>query len=158
MGEKQLDPRPFFVIGIIAVIAAGGYLIFDVGGEQANYYDFADCITDAGATKYGFDACPHCNKQKNIIGRDAFKQEIDDAGYYVRCRPEAEASKELGERAEYISSVEPLESGTTQGEACEVNVGSGTPTWVIDGERYVGEQELEDLAALTGCPLPENVE
>ncbi len=104
---------------------------------------------------YGFDACPHCNKQKTFIGKDAFRANFSQRGYYVRCRPDSEATEELGDRAETISSIKPLEPSDTQGDACEVNVGSGTPTWVIDGEKYVGAQSLQDLADHTGCPLPE---
>ena len=28
---------------------------------------------------------------------------------------------------------------------------TGTPTWVINGEKYVGVQEIEKLRNLTGC-------
>lgn len=152
---RKLDPKPFFAIGLVAVLAAGGWFILGGGGENVQYYDFASCLAEEGATMYGFNACPHCNRQKALIGQDAFKQELTDQGYYVLCRPESEASEELGDRVDRISSVEPLDSSTTQGEACTVNVGAGTPTWVIDGKKYVGEQSLADLAEATGCPLPE---
>lgn len=152
---KQLDPKPFFLIGIVVVLAAGGWFILGSGGASENYHDFASCLAEEGATMYGFDACPHCNRQKTLMGQEAFKQELDDPGYYVRCRPQSEASQQLSDRADRISSVEPLQPSDTQGDACEVNVGSGTPTWVIDGEKYVGEQSLRNLAEATGCPLPE---
>lgn len=152
---KKLDPKPFFVLGIVAVIAAGGWLILGSGGENQNYHDFASCLAEEGATMYGFDACPHCNRQKTLIGQEAFEQQLDSQGYYVRCRPQSEASQELGETADRISSVEPLQPSDTQSDACEINVGAGTPTWVINGEKYVGEQSLGDLAEATGCPLPE---
>lgn len=155
MAEKQINPKPFFLLGIIVVVAGGGWFILSGGSANQNHYEFAACITDAGATMYGFDACPHCNKQKAIIGDDAFKKNITDAGYYIKCRPQSEAQQELGDRSNRISSVEPLSPGTTQGEACQINVGAGTPTWVINGEKYVGEQTLADLAAYTGCELPE---
>ncbi|MFB6076988.1 MAG: hypothetical protein ABEK12_02570, partial [Candidatus Nanohaloarchaea archaeon] len=145
MAEKQLDPRPLFAIGVVIVILAGGWVILG-GGESAEYPQFASCLADANATMYGFDACPHCNRQKTLIGQDAFKQELAAEGYYVKCRPESEASEKLGDRADRISSVVPLNESTTQGEACTVNVGAGTPTWVIDGKKYVGEQSLATLA------------
>ncbi|MDY6769432.1 MAG: hypothetical protein SVU88_00500 [Candidatus Nanohaloarchaea archaeon] len=154
MGRK-LDPRPFFAIGIVAVLAIGGWVILGGGGGSQNYYDFAACLADNNATMYGFDACPHCNRQKTLIGREAFKQEIDDRGLYVRCRPRSEAQQQLGDRADRIASVEPLQPSDTQGDACAVNVGAGTPTWVIDGQKYVGEQSIRDLSQVTGCPLPE---
>lgn len=155
---RKLDPKPFFVLGVVVLMVAGGWFILSGGGEGENYYDFAACLADEGATMYGFDACPHCNRQKALIGQDAWKQELEDEGYYVKCRPQSEASQALGDRVDRISSVEPLDSSTTQGEACEDNVGAGTPTWVIDGEKYVGEQGLADLAEATGCPLPGDYE
>ncbi len=151
---KKLDPKPFFFLGIVAVIAVGAWFILGTGGSNQNYYDFASCLADEGATMYGFDACPHCNRQKSIIGQDAFKKNLTDRGYYVECRPESEAGEQLGDRADRISSVEPLSPEDTQGEACEVNVGQGTPTWVINGEKYVGEQSLVTLSEATGCALP----
>lgn len=156
MAEKKLDPRPFFVIGLIIVIAGGGFVLFSGSGETHNYYEFASCLAEHNATMYGFDACPHCNKQKTIIGQKAFKQEIDKAGYYVRCRPQSEATEKLGDRADRIATVAPLQPNDTQSDACSANVGAGTPTWVIDGKKYVGEQSIEDLAEATGCPLPAN--
>lgn len=155
MAERKLDPRPFFLIGIAVLVLGGGYLILGGGGAQQDHYAFAECLANESATMYGFDACPHCNRQKALIGNDAFQQELDDAGYYVRCRPESEAAQELGDTASRIATVEPLNASTTQGEACTINVGAGTPTWVIDGEKYVGEQSLQTLAEATGCPLPE---
>ncbi len=158
MADKKLNPKPFFFLGVIAILAVGGFFIFSGGGEQENYYEFASCLADERATMYGFDACPHCNKQKNIIGRDAFKQELDGQGFYVKCQPESEANEQLGGNASKISSVEPLSPSDTQGDACSTNVGAGTPTWVINGEKYVGEQSIQDLAEATGCPLPANYE
>ena len=32
----------------------------------------------------------------------------------------------------------------------------GYPTWIINGEKYAGEQELDRLASLMGCELVEN--
>ncbi len=152
---KRFDPKPFFFLGVVAVIAIGGYFILTPPDAGKNYHEFASCLADKNATKYGFDACPHCNKQKAIIGREAFRKNFSSRGYYVKCRPESEASERLGETANRISSVEPVDPSTTQGQACEINVGEGTPTWVIDGQKYVGEQSLEELSEATGCPLPE---
>ncbi len=156
---KKLNPAPFFVIGVILVLAVGGYFIFSTGGGQQNHFEFAECLRDEGVTMYGFDACPHCNRQKNLIGRKAFKQELDDRGFYVRCQPNSEAEKtlkEAGIAVDNISSVESLEPSDTQSDACSMNVGAGTPTFVIDGKKYVGEQSLNDLAEATGCNLPED--
>jgi hypothetical protein len=88
------------------------------------------------------------------LGKDAFEKIMDAQGFYVRCRPNDEANKPLGDRVNKISSVQPMTADTTQGDACSINVGAGTPTWVINGQKYVGEQTLEDLSRATGCPLP----
>ncbi len=154
MAEKRLDPRPFFVIAWFVLVGAGMFLILGVGGEGQQHHEFASCLADNNATMYGFDACPHCNAQKALIGKDAFKKNFTDRGFYVKCRPESEASRELGQRASSISSVVPLGPDDTQGYACEENVGQGTPTWVINGEKYVGEQSLETLGEAAGCEPP----
>lgn len=152
-GDK-IDPKPLFILATLFVVAFGGYFILRPAG-QANYYDFAECLAEKNATMYGFDACPHCNAQKALIGKKAFKQEIDNKGFYVRCRPENEARQKLGPRADKLSTVKPLTADTTQREACSMNVGRGTPTWIIDGKKYAGEQSLGNLSKATGCPLPE---
>lgn len=33
---------------------------------------------------------------------------------------------------------------------------SGVTKWIINGEKYAGEQELDRLASLMGCELVEN--
>lgn len=41
------------------------------------------------------------------------------------------------------------------GEECLKNGVRGYPTWIIDGEKYSGEQPLQRLASLTDCELRE---
>ncbi|MFB6265743.1 MAG: vitamin K epoxide reductase family protein, partial [Candidatus Nanohaloarchaea archaeon] len=154
-GIAGLDPKPVFIAAWAVLLFIGMFPILGTGKLGENHYELADCLADNNATMYGFDACPHCNRQKSLIGREAFKQEIDRRGFYVRCQPRSEAAEPLGERASKLSSVEPLNASTTQGEACTINVGAGTPTWVIDGEKYVGAQPLSKLAEAAGCPVPE---
>ncbi|MFB6166651.1 MAG: vitamin K epoxide reductase family protein [Candidatus Nanohaloarchaea archaeon] len=149
-----LDPKPVFIIAWAALLFTGMFPLLGSAGAGGNHYELAECLADKNATMYGFDACPHCNRQKWLIGEKAFEQEIDDRGFYVRCQPPSEASEPLGERADKISSVAPLNESTTQGEACSINVGSGTPTWIINGTKYVGTQHLDRLAKLAGCPYP----
>ena len=38
-------------------------------------------------------------------------------------------------------------------DACVEAGVQGYPTWVIDGQSYPGEQDLSDLAAISGCSL-----
>jgi len=42
------------------------------------------------------------------------------------------------------------------GDECLKNGIRGYPTWIIDGEKYPGEQPLQRLASLTDCKLEEN--
>ena len=159
----KLNPKPFFVLAVVVVIAIGGYFI--LGGdvkEEEQYYDFASCLTENKVTKYGFDACPNCQKQKHIIGVDAFKQNIDDAGLYVRCRPEEEATKPIGDNLDKISILseyqDKVTAETTHGELCALMVGTGTPTWVYNDKQVEGWQTIPELAEFSGCPLPEGFE
>lgn len=163
MAERQMNAKPFFVIGLIVVIAGGGWFILG-GGEKAQYYDFASCLAENDVTMYGYDLCPNCNKQKDLIGRDAFNQYIAGTGRYVKCRPTSEATEAIGDRLQNITVLEQYEgqysASTTQGDLCADNVGRGTPTWTFpqdDGtvEQVSGWRSIPELAQLSGCPVPE---
>ncbi len=136
--------------GVVLLIV--GIFIF-TGGGNAEHPDLARCLAKQNATMYGFDACPHCRQQKAEIGVNAFKNYLDARGYYVRCRPRDVASSPLGERAERISSLTPVNRSTTQLQACQGNVQRGTPTWIINGRRLGGTQDVQSLAEASGCSL-----
>ncbi|MDY6761586.1 MAG: hypothetical protein SVY41_00895 [Candidatus Nanohaloarchaea archaeon] len=163
----QLDPKPFFVLAVIAVIAVGGWFILG-GGGTANYDDLAACLAEKDVTMYGFDLCPNCNKQKSKIGRDAFKQYLDGTGRYVRCRapPDGVAQQPIGADRLQNITILPRHNGqvsasTTQGELCSMMVGRGTPTWLIPApdtgevQQVSGWRSVGRLAELSGCPVPE---
>ncbi len=156
----KLNPKPFFVSGVIFLIATGGYFILG-GGKEVNYFDFAQCLAAKNATMYGFKACPNCNKQEHIIGVDAFKSNIEETGRYVKCRPESEANEPIGDRLVNISVLpkykDKIPPTTTQGELCSLMVGTGTPTWVINENQVSGWKTISELSALSGCPVPENL-
>jgi protein-disulfide isomerase len=57
--------------------------------------------------------------------------------------------KLFGDSFKYVTYVECSE----QVELCQQNGISGVPTWVIDGEKYPGEQSIERLSQLTGCEV-----
>jgi glutaredoxin len=44
----------------------------------------------------------------------------------------------------------------TNKEACEIAGVNSYPTWIINNNKYTGEQDLSKLASLTGCELPKN--
>lgn len=157
--KTRLNPRPFFVLGVVVIVALGGFFILG-NGDGAEHFDLASCLAETGATKYGFDACPNCQTQKSIIGFEAFDEHIEDKGFYVKCRPESEANEPIGDRLNQISILEQfrddIDETTTQGELCALMVGLGTPTWIINGEQVSGYQSVEELSELSGCPLPIN--
>jgi uncharacterized membrane protein len=159
---KKLNPKPFFVAGVTALIAIGGYFILGLGETAAeiNYYGFAQCLAEKNATMYGFKACPNCNKQEHIIGVDAFRIFIEETGRYVKCRPESEALQPIGARLHNISVLpqyrNKITESTTQGELCTLMVGLGTPTWIINGKQTSGWKTIPELAELSGCPVPAN--
>lgn len=166
-GEKQLNPKPFFVLGFIIVIAVGGFFILG-GGEESEFPEFAACLAGNDVTMYGFDLCPNCNKQKSLIGREAFKQYIDDTGRYVRCRPTSEATQPIGDDLANITILpqysDQVSEQTTQGDLCSIMVGRGTPTWLIpdpetgEVQQVSGWRSVPELAELSGCPVPEGAE
>lgn len=84
----------------------------------------AKCLTEKGAKMYGADWCPHCKNQKVAFG-DSFKY-ID----YIECDPQGPNANP---------------------EACKAAGIQGYPTWVIDGAKYPGEQDLATLSKLSGC-------
>jgi len=156
--KTHLNPRPFFVLGVILIIFVGGYFILQAD-EDVQYYEFTKCLAETGATEYGFDACPNCATQKHILGEDAFKQNIEDAGFYVKCRPESEANEPIGDRLNRISILEQyrdqLDESTTQGELCALMVSTGTPTRTTNANQVAGWQTVEELSQLSGCPIHE---
>lgn len=59
-----------------------------------------------------------------------------------------EQEKLFGDNVKYLTVIDCLKEGNTQ--AC-INAGiEGTPTWIINGQKYVGVQEIETLKELTG--------
>ncbi len=65
------------VIIIIAVfVGAVGFLAWQSNRPRvayANIEEFAQCLSDKGATMYGAVWCPHCQNQKRLFG-DAFSK------------------------------------------------------------------------------------
>jgi glutaredoxin len=55
----------------------------------------------------------------------------------------------FGDSFKYVTYVE----CTTSQAACSAAGVTGYPTWVINGKAYPGEQSLQSLSTLTGCPL-----
>lgn len=91
--------------------------------EQAT--ELAKYLQSTGAIMYGAFWCPHCSRQKELFGREAWKL-ID----YVECSPK-------GYRSKYATCID-------QGV-------DGYPTWKFgNGKIQGGEMELMDIAKVSG--------
>ncbi|MBE9059888.1 hypothetical protein IQ256_02630 [cf. Phormidesmis sp. LEGE 11477] len=85
--------------------------------------ELAEHLESTGAKMYGAYWCPHCATQKKYFGGAA------DQLPYVECDAN-------GINAEV--------------ELCRTAGIEAYPTWVIEGEYYLGAQPLKKLAALSG--------
>ncbi|KAG0614156.1 hypothetical protein M758_6G155100 [Ceratodon purpureus] len=83
-----------------------------------------------GAKMYGAFWCSHCFEQKQMFGKEALKY-IE----YVECYPEG------------------YRRGVKLAPACSAANIQGFPTWVINGQKYSGEQGFDKLAELSGLPV-----
>jgi hypothetical protein len=112
------------IIGCIIVIVG----LFILNAKTPGRYDaFAQCITDSGATFYGASWCVHCQNQKVAFGKSE------------KFLPYKECSTPNAQNL----------------DLCVDDNIESTPTWEFaDGTRISGNQPLERLAELTGCPLP----
>ncbi len=114
----------------VLILLIGGYALAtgSSGPSQEAIDEFAQCLTDEGATFYGAYWCRHCNEQKSMFG-DAMSS-VD----YVECSPNGQEAP--------------------QAQECQDQGISGYPTWIVDGERYSGVQSFDQLADATGCAPP----
>ena len=98
-----------------------GWKITTTSGEAE--IALAKHLTQIGAKKYGAYTCPHCYSQKQLFGKEAFK-EIE----YTECAPGGK---------------------NPQPRVC-IDAGVNSyPTWEINGNFYPGTQTLEKLAKLS---------
>ncbi|MGB3207029.1 MAG: vitamin K epoxide reductase family protein [Crinalium sp.] len=84
----------------------------------------ASHLTKIGATMYGAWWCPHCHEQKQLFGKEAFK-EVN----YTECAPDGKNS---------------------QTSLCVKTDIKSYPSWQIKGKVEPGVQSLEELADLSG--------
>jgi len=126
--RKEIKQRLVWSAIIVVILALAVFFI--VRAQKPGKLDtFAQCLKTQRAIFYGAFWCPHCQKQKAEFGRSAHLLP------YVECS---------------------TPDGQGQLMICTQNNISGYPTWVFkDGSRLTGEIPLTDLAAKTGCPLPQ---
>ncbi|MFW6231394.1 MAG: thioredoxin family protein [Nanoarchaeota archaeon] len=131
--KKHRKKQKMSPVSIVVMIFLGGLLIYSAvsvirGGSSAGYDStvnmdaLSTCIVENDVTFYGTEWCSHCATQKRMLG-DVYSQFKDE--FYVDCDAEPEACQAAGIR--------------------------GYPTWVIEGQQYVGMQELETLMQAAGC-------
>jgi uncharacterized membrane protein len=82
-------------------------------------------LTQTGAKMYGAYTCPHCYEQKQLFGKQAWKDVT-----YIECAPDAKKNP--------------------QPEVCAKAGIKGYPTWSIDGKLDPGAKKLAKLAELSG--------
>jgi glutaredoxin len=116
--------RYILLLAVVAIIAYGVYA--SMAPSTGKYDDFAQCLTEKGFTMYGAYWCPHCANQKAMFG-SSFK---------------------------YVNSVECDPNGNNpQPQLCQQKGITGYPTWIYNDQRLSGEQSIESLSILSGCPL-----
>jgi uncharacterized membrane protein len=103
-------------------VSGTGWEIINVSGEAE--IALARHLTKIGAKMYGAWWCPHCHEQKQLFGKEAFK-EID----YIECAPDGKNS---------------------QTNLCVKTDIKSYPTWQIKGKIEAGVKSLEKLADLSG--------
>ena len=85
----------------------------------------AKYLDSSGASMYGAYWCPHCSRQKELFGKEAWKYIS-----YTECAPK-------GYKSQYAS--------------CLSKEVEGYPTWKFaNGKEQSGEMELVDIAKLSG--------
>ena len=92
--------------------------------------ELAKHLTEIGAKKYGAYWCPHCFEQKQLFGKEAFKNVN-----YVEC---AEGGKNPQRQSCFQAGVESF------------------PSWEINGKLYSGVKSLDKLAELSDYQGPTN--
>ncbi|MEK7612178.1 MAG: vitamin K epoxide reductase family protein [Patescibacteria group bacterium] len=136
MGSEKLSGKDvIFAIILAAVLGGATYIIHDRTVPTDKYNELAQCLSDKGFIVYGSITCQYCARQRSMFG-DAF-QYIKE----IECNPRNEG---------YVEGI------------CEPKNIEGTPTWMQEDSagktlyRFdTGVQELERLAEVSGCPLPQ---
>jgi uncharacterized membrane protein/glutaredoxin len=112
------------VTALIVVVALhlhyAGYLGKTPAPEDPWIRGLAEHLAKTDAKFYGASWCPHCREQKESFGASAHRVP------YIECSP-----------------------GGPKGPSARACVEAGIktyPTWIIDGQRHVGTQTLENLA------------
>lgn len=116
--------------GIILVIVLSIGSSFLVQAGPSKYDGIAQCLKDKGAVFYGAFWCPHCRATKALFGT---------ASQYLP----------------YVECSTP--DGKGQNQICKDKGIESYPTWTFANSTttLTGERTMAELAAITGCELPQ---
>jgi uncharacterized membrane protein len=120
-GDVSLEPKGQPKPGI-------GWEITSTSGEAE--IELAKHLTKIGAKEYIAWWCPHCHEQKQLFGKEAYK-EIN----HIDCDPQGKDAKP---------------------DLCVAAGIKGYPTWQINGKLYPNVQSLEKLSQVSGYQGPKN--
>lgn len=122
----KLEKNTLIFLGALTAIVGGSLYYYT---RNAPLDSFAQCLGEKGTKFYGAFWCPHCQKQKALFGRSEKKLP------YIECS---------------------TPDGRGQLEVCKNANIDGYPMWEFaDKTRANGKQGLTELAAKTGCTLPQ---
>ena len=93
-------------------------------------------VADGSSGKY--DDFAKCLSSKGVV--------MYGSQYCPHC---ANQKKAFGDSFRYVTYVE----CSQQEQLCNERGITGVPAWIIDGKMYTGEQTLQKLSELSGCPL-----
>ena len=120
--------KSFLWLIVALVIIFGAIWLVKTLNKPGQYDQFAQCISDSGASLYSTFWCSNCRNQKAKFGSSA------ELLSYVECST-ADGKGQLPICAE---------AGIT-----------AYPTWILsDGTRQIGDTSLARLSEIISCPLP----
>jgi len=100
-----------------------GYLGSPPAPEDPWVRGLAEHLSKSDAKFYGASWCPHCNDQKKLFGSSAKRIP------YIECSPGGQQAPAA--------------------PACKEKNIQSYPTWIINGQRYTGVQQLDQLAQVS---------
>ena len=126
----------------IALLAGIVVISGCTAGPVKDYTSFTQCVKSAGVIEYGAYWCPNCARVKLTLG-DAWKYLN-----YVECDPKCKPDAS-GQLPAFCNGF------TGQPDQC-LSLGVGKyPTWMKNNQiLYVGT-DLEKVAEVSGCTLPQ---
>ncbi len=111
--------------GVRIALSSGIFIAISGCSSLPNAYEanLADHLSESGAKMYGAYWCPHCAIQKDYFGGAVSRIP------YIECD---------------------LEGINNEAALCQEMGITAYPTWIIEGEYYLGAQPLGKLARLSG--------